>query len=87
MYRVLFKKIESTHNNVRTTETEGACPSLPEVGFSFRLFADPLTEGANLRMITTTKVAEMRALDDGEIVFKTANSTYAVTVLEDLDES
>lgn len=82
--KVKLYKVESTHNNVRTNETEGVAPAMPEVGKTFLLYAEPLTPGATVRYIHTTTIQSVEELSNKLIEFKTRNSTYRV---EKLDES
>lgn len=84
-YKVLLTKVASTHNNLRTDETEGITTELPEKGKFFILAAKPLVQGAVLRMITTTEIQNVEVLGD-EYMFQTLNSTYKVKVLEEILE-
>jgi hypothetical protein len=78
MYLIKLKKIESTHENLRTDEINGMSHDLPEVGQSFTLIADPL-ERANphKRVVTTTPVVKVTKTGN-EMVFETANSVYSI---------
>lgn len=83
IYQVKLKKIESTHNNVRSNEINGVCYELPKVGSSFMLLSsETLTPDTNLRQIVTSEITEVREFD-GEIIFRTRNSLYSITVIDE----
>jgi len=82
----ILEKINSTHNNLRTSTMQGVFEDFPNVGEQFLIFGEGLKFGN--RMIHTTPVAEVLEIgkdqDDLEyIVFKTANSKYRLTLLEE----
>jgi hypothetical protein len=79
---VKLTKLQSSHNNLRTSSIEGWCFDLPQVGSSFAMMAPPLAEG-NVRMINTTQVKSMSSTDDGSIQFETENSLYVLTILSE----
>jgi hypothetical protein len=68
-------KIESSPNNLRTSEVVGTIAGEPKVGNPLIMFASPITEGASGRLIRTTEIQSLERY--GSIVeFKTLNSTY-----------
>lgn len=79
-HKVKLTKIESNHNNLRTNEIEGVSLDLPEVGKSFYLVGESLTEGMDARVVTTTEIKSLEKTDN-EYTFKTLNSTYKLEVL------
>lgn len=81
IYTVLLTKMESTHNNLRTDSVEGKTLQLPVVGENFRLIGKSLTEGPTYRAIETSQIAEVVKDDDYKYTFKTANSTYKLSVI------
>ena len=80
MFNVSLKKIESFHSNLRTPEVTGTTFEFPQVGASFFMYTDALEDG-DIRFINTSVVKEVRELSDGEIVFKTQNSTYSLSLI------
>lgn len=85
MLKVKLKKIESTHNNLRTDEIEGHTTHIPEVGHGFVLFAPPLEYG-NMRTVFTTPAKEVSWVEtDRKFLFQTQNSKYELTVIDDKD--
>lgn len=86
MLKVKLKKIESTHNNLRTNEIEGKTTHIPEVGHPFQIFGESLTEGNDFRCVTTTEVKESEYKEDSRIfTFKTLNSLYELEILDERD--
>ena len=81
-YKVLLKKIESNHNNLRTNEVEGYTLTLPKEGTSLVLTGESLTPGMTARLVHTTEIKEVQKTNEKEFLFKTQNSTYQLTVLE-----
>ena len=81
-YKVVLKKIQSNHNNLRTNEVEGYTLTLPKTGISLVLTGESLTPGMTARLVHTTEIKEVEKTSDKEFVFKTQNSTYQLTVLE-----
>lgn len=63
-------------NPLRTEVVEGAPDMLPQVGTSLRFFSKPLTEGASLRVITTSRVVEVWQALSHTYIVTTLNSTY-----------
>jgi hypothetical protein len=87
LYHVTLKKIESNHNNLRTNEITGVCHKLPEVGGNFILLStEVLTPGTNMRRVTTSEITEVRFVEN-DIVFKTQNSLYSLTIIEGIDDT
>jgi hypothetical protein len=81
MYYATLKKIESTHNNVRTDTVKGLVPEMPTTGKPFFMYSsEVLTPGTNLRHIYTTEIKEVTVNEEnGDIVFRTENSLYVLT--------
>ena len=79
---IKLTKIESKNDNLRTKEIEGNAPYLPEIGLSFVMFAEPLTEGTHIRQVTTSVVESMNKISANKIRFKTMNSTYEIEILD-----
>jgi len=77
-------QVESTHNNVRTKETEGYAPIPPVVGKSFTFFADAIDTELDLRTITTSMVKTLEK-QGGNVLFTTGNSTYLLEVYDDAE--
>jgi len=82
----VLEKINSNHNNLRTTSMQGVFESFPDVGEQFIIFGEGIEFGN--RMIHTTPVKEILELGkDNEdldyILFNTANSKYRLTLLEE----
>jgi hypothetical protein len=86
----ILEKINSSHNNLRTTSMKGMFSDFPNIGETFIIFGEGIVFGN--RMIHTTKIAEILELGTNEdnqdfSVFKTANSTYKITLLEEVADS
>lgn len=81
MYYCTLKKIESTHNNLRTEVVQGLVPELPVVGKSLFMYSkEILTPNTNVRHILTSRIKEVTISDkNGDIVFRTENSLYELT--------
>ncbi len=76
MFDVILSKIDGG-DAVRTSGVRGTCPFEPSIGRSFQMYAEPLTEGAFVRMIWTSPVREI--IKNGETtVIITDNSTYGL---------
>ena len=81
-YKVILTKIESNHSRLRTSDVLGNTLELPQVGKSFYLVGESLTEGMIARVVTTSEISSVEVSEDGkEFTFKTQNSTYKVQVL------
>ena len=63
-YKALLTKIESKHDNLRTNDIEGNTLELPEVGKSFHLVGNAITEGMSHRIIKTTEIKEVDSYYD-----------------------
>jgi hypothetical protein len=74
--RIRIKKIESTHDNLRTDEVEGDALFPPQEGQRFVMYAEPIVPLASFRMVTTSRVTDVYATH-----FKTLHSTYAYEVI------
>lgn len=79
MFKVTLKKIESSHNNLRTDEIEGMTLSMPELDKTFFMYTESSFTPDATRFILTSPVKEMRSLSENEILFKTLNSVYVLT--------
>lgn len=90
MYYATLKRIESNHNNVRTDTVDGLIPELPVVGKPFFMYSEEvLTPDTNIRSIYTfSEVVEVKFNEEnGDIVFRTQNSLYAITNVRKADPS
>lgn len=86
----ILEKINSSHNNLRTTTMRGMFQDFPNIGERFIIFGEGIQFGN--RMIHTTPIGEILELGTNEdsqdfCVFKTANSTYRITQLGDIEDS
>lgn len=79
--KVLFKKIKTNHNKIRTDETKGKALGLPEVGKQFVMTADPLEFGASFRMINTSEVVSIDELENGWRLHTETGSIYEIMKL------
>lgn len=77
---VTLKKIESSHDNLRTDEVYGFATLMPEEGSGFMMFSKSLTGDDLARVIKTSKITSVENVGDDEIVFRTQNSTYLIQV-------
>lgn len=84
-YEVRLTKIKSNHQNLRTDVIEGVTQELPVLGSSFRLIGESLTPGMDARFVHTTEIQFVEKMGNGYI-FNTANSTYKLEVLNELEE-
>jgi hypothetical protein len=75
----VLSRVSSTNNNLRTSSVEGSFWRLPAEGSAFQMYAEALDPGMDFREVTTSKVKEVTRLKDGELTFKTENSTYHLT--------
>jgi hypothetical protein len=60
---------------LRTTEAVGFCDREPTKDLPFQMHAAPL-EGGDIRMITTTRIQEVREVEKKKVEFDTEYSTY-----------
>lgn len=81
-YKVVLRRIESVHDNLRTPEVTGTCSSLPTKNVDFIMVAPALTPGAAIRYVHTTPVTDVK-LVAGKFLFKTANSTYELELVDE----
>jgi hypothetical protein len=49
-----------TEGGLRTNEVNGMCMEQPKTGQPFRMTSEPLTEGADIRFIETTRVTDCK---------------------------
>lgn len=82
MYKVKLVKLTLNHNNLRTTEVEGHCENLPELGKSFIMDAPPLESG-DIRIIATSEVMLRWKSSPNIIHFNTMNSQYCLYIIQD----
>lgn len=75
-------KISDNCNELRSNEVVGFFLRLPEVHSSFTIFADSLTPGADLRVVSTSLVTTVD-WEGHEIVFRTLNSTYMLKIFDE----
>lgn len=80
----VLEKIESTHNNLRTSSMEGAFEIPPKIGDSFNIFGKGLEFGN--RIISTSTVVEILEEDESHILFKTLYSTYKLNLMCSKDD-
>lgn len=81
MQRVKLTKINSTHSHLRSSDVEGWCFDIPQVGLSFAMTSAPLEEGF-MRIIKTTPLQTIERVDS-TFLFTTANSTYRLELLDE----
>lgn len=79
VYSVKLTKIESTHTKLRTNEVEGFTIELPEVGKSFGMVSESLSDKMEGRLVTTSLIQELDK-KDSVYTFKTKNSIYRLDV-------
>lgn len=75
---VTLKRIESTHQNLRTDEVKGIAHNAPNINDRFFMYAEALEEG-DVRHVMTSPVRDIWTNGE-EIIFKTENSVYSLTV-------
>ena len=85
----ILEKISSNHNNLRTTLMEGMFQDFPVIGETFIIFGEGIVFGN--RMIHTTRIQEIIEFGTNEdnhdfSIFRTANSTYKITLLGDVED-
>jgi hypothetical protein len=79
MINVTLEKVVSTNDSLRTDSIDGQASGLPVVGERFNMTADGLYFG--IRYVSTSPVVDV--FDEtgvGPLRFRTANSTYELTV-------
>lgn len=79
MYTVNLRKIESTHENLRTDTVVGLAPNLPQRGKQSFMYSEPLNKESDLRYIHTSIVKKVKFTENGSIVLWTQNSIYELT--------
>ena len=80
---VQLEKLSTNPEGLRTNKVLGVAAHYPEVGRPFIMLGEALdkSQGANMRLICTTKV--LTADRDGDVVvFTTRNSQYRATLTE-----
>ncbi len=80
-YKVRLTKLSKNRNALRTKQVTGNCDFLPEVGFSFTMWAKPINKESSYRIIETSKVQEFTKNKPWVCIFNTLNSRYKVEVL------
>jgi hypothetical protein len=75
----VLSRLSSTNNNLRTSSVEGSFWHLPVEGSAFQMYAEPLDADKDFREVTTSRVKEVSRVKEGELTFKTENSTYHLT--------
>lgn len=85
MIKVILTKLESNHNNIRTTETKGLLQSYPEIGKGIKLLGESLDKDKDIRYIATTPVLSISTTLDASgnrhDVIQTQNSKYKIEYL------
>lgn len=82
--KVKLNKIFRNDNipgGTRTEEVIGECECLPEVGYPFIMWAEPLEFG-NIRFISTSRVLDVESIDKLHVVSTMSGSVYHVEVLD-----
>ena len=79
--KVQLKKLESTHENLRSDIVVGNASDLPEIDYGFVMCSRPLELSKDFRFVCTSPVRTIEKLGN-LIVFTTENSTYELTILE-----
>jgi hypothetical protein len=81
---VVLSKVDGG-SALRTEEVRGSAESGPRVGCRFTMTAEPLNPEAFLRVVTTSEVKSWDYdADEKHIVFRTENSTYRLTILDEV---
>lgn len=78
MTKSTLRRIESSHDNLRTETVEGYYFLPPTEGFTFCFYAKSLEADEGIRIVMTTPVVEIVREDEVGTVFRTANSVYEV---------
>jgi len=68
-------KISNNENKLRSKSVEGEFQNLPEVGHSFHIIGESLTEGIPYRIVSTSIVKEIEKIEKGYKIV-TMNSVY-----------
>lgn len=80
--RVRITRLRSTHDKLRTDSVEGDSMTLPRAGGRVVVVGQPLTPGADHRVVTTSEVRSVFQ-DNGAFLFTTLNSTYRMELLDE----
>jgi hypothetical protein len=84
-YKIILTKIKSNHSSLRTDVVEGHTFAYPTKGMPFVMFSKSLTDPDKTRVISTTQVEKVWAMEDTPasiVYFSTKNSDYKVQILE-----
>lgn len=73
---------EGGKNNLRTEEVTGEVIWQPREGNAFLMVSDPLTPGADGRLLRTSVIQRIVTDEPGRIVFHTRNTEYELTWTE-----
>lgn len=76
--KVILTRLDSNHTKLRTDVIEGEAMGLPIVGVPFVLVGEPITEGAQCRVVQTTGVTGIEKVDEFHLIFTTKNSKYSL---------
>ena len=76
---IKLTRLESNHNNLRTSEIYGYLQTTLVVGEEIMITAKPLDASFDVRCIHTTPILEI----DGNI-YRTKNSVYRIEFVEEL---
>lgn len=77
---VVLTKLNSNHNNLRTTQINGFITKIPKQGESLILYAKPLIKGTTFRCIQTTPMISIERIDKVSYLLKTHNSLYRLYI-------
>lgn len=86
MVHAKLEQLTSSHDNIRTKETEGLC-LFPPPSEGFMLLARPLSAEFACRAIMTSSIIAVVSASESEVVFRTRNSLYRLTRLPETEES
>lgn len=78
-----LQKGENSEGVIRTSEVFGDLDYPIEVGKSLVMWAQPLTPGMNVRMVTTSPIAKIEPIQGGVIFTTQSGSVYQ---LDDVKE-
>jgi hypothetical protein len=89
-YKVKLEKINSTHDNLRTSEVIGTTMyERPIQNDYFSMISEPLTKGKDIRHVMTSRVKKVRNVEDengnklpNTFEFVTEFSLYRITYLD-----
>ena len=84
MFSITMTKVESTHKNLRTDVVKGLAPELPQIGKHFFMYSNEvLTPDTSIRYVYTSLIQDVKEKDN-EIVFRTENSVYVLSNIEEI---